>query len=134
MSNNERIRKPKRISPTQRALADLRRMGYRPAVVERWNPYARIRQDLYGCIDLIGIRPGEILGVQTTSGTNHAARRSKALAEPAVREWLAAGGRFEIWSYAKRGARGERKLWERRVEAVTLEMVEGSACTASTCS
>jgi hypothetical protein len=36
------------MSPTQRSLAHLRRLGYQARVVERWNPFARVRQDLFG--------------------------------------------------------------------------------------
>lgn len=56
-------------SPTQRSLAHLRSLGYRVAVVERWNPHARIRQDLFGVLDLLAVRDGEILGVQTTNAS-----------------------------------------------------------------
>lgn len=63
--------------------------------------------------------PGEIIGIQATSGTNHAARIAKAKAEPRLRHWVDAGGRFEIWSWAKRGARGKRKTWTLRTEEVT---------------
>ena len=63
-------------SPTQRSLAHLRALGYRVAIVERWNPFARIRQDLFGVLDLLAVKDGEILGVQVTSGSNVAARIS----------------------------------------------------------
>lgn len=54
-------------SPTQRSLAHLREEGYVVAIVERWNPHARIRQDLFGFIDLLAIRKGETLAVQVTA-------------------------------------------------------------------
>jgi hypothetical protein len=54
-------------SPTQRSLRHLRDLGYLVAVVEHWNPHARIRQDLFGWIDLLAIRDGETLAVQTTA-------------------------------------------------------------------
>ena len=38
-------------SPTQRSLKLLRDEGYTAQVVERWNPHARVRQDLFGVID-----------------------------------------------------------------------------------
>ncbi|CAJ0899620.1 hypothetical protein R6138_04354 [Ralstonia thomasii] len=64
-------------SPTQRSKALLESQGYLVAIVERWNPHARIRQDLYGLIDLLGIREGETVGVQTTSYSNMSARVRK---------------------------------------------------------
>jgi hypothetical protein len=36
------------VTPTQRSLAYLRAEGWQVAIVERWNPHARIRQDLFG--------------------------------------------------------------------------------------
>jgi hypothetical protein len=47
------------MTPTQRSMAYLKKEGYRVAVVERWNPHARIRQDLFGVIDLLAIRLAE---------------------------------------------------------------------------
>ena len=55
------------LSPTQRSLAFLREEGYLVSIVERWNPHARIRQDLWGWCDLLAIRKGEVLAVQVTA-------------------------------------------------------------------
>ena len=42
--------------PTQRTLARLRQEGaLEVAIVEHWNPHARIRQDLFGFIDILAI-------------------------------------------------------------------------------
>jgi hypothetical protein len=110
------------MSPTQRTLKQLRDLGYTAAVTERWNQYAKVRIDLFGVIDIVALFPGVgILGVQATSRSNHAARRVKALAEPALRTWLACGGRFEVWSWGKAGARGEAKRWGVKREEITLD-------------
>lgn len=107
-------------TPTQRTIADLKAMGFTFQVVERWNPFAKRRVDFLGCIDVIACKPGVgIVGIQATSGTNHSARREKAKAEPKLRAWLESGARFELWSYAKRGARGKSKTWELRREELT---------------
>lgn len=105
------------MSPTQRALAHCKAMGWTAGIVEKWNAFAKIRQDLFGCIDLIVLdgAGGGPIGVQVTSGSNHAARVAKATAEPRLATWLAAPARFEVWSFAKRGERGKRKTWELRV-------------------
>jgi hypothetical protein len=106
-------------SPTSRTLERLRSDGWTAQVVEKWNPHARIRQDLFNVIDIVAIKAGhKILGVQACAGASHAARRTKSLAEPKLFTWLAAGGTFEIWSWAKRGPRGERKVWTLRVEPI----------------
>jgi hypothetical protein len=106
------------MTPTQRTLAECRRRNWTAQVVERWNPHARVRQDLFGVIDLIALTPTGILGIQATSGANHASRVSKVKAEPRAAQWVKAGGRIEVWSFAKRGPRGKRKTWQLRVEEV----------------
>lgn len=115
------------MSPTQRALAFCKKNGWTAAIVERWNPYARVRQDLLGFADLVVLdgQGGGVLAVQVTSGSNHAARRTKTMAEPRAASWLAAPARIEVWSYSKRGVRGKRKLWELRRERITTSL--GSA-------
>lgn len=111
------------VSPTQRALAYCRKHGMTAQVVERWNPHARIRQDLFGCIDLVMLDDAGlgVIGVQVTSGSAHAARVKKALEEPRLVAWLRAPARFEVWSFAKRGPAGKRKLWTLRAQAVELD-------------
>jgi hypothetical protein len=119
-------------SPTQRTLKEARSLGFTAAVVERWNQYARVRQDLFGCIDIVALHEGVgILGIQATSGTNHAARRVKAAAVPALRDWLCAGGRFEIWSWRLKGAAGKRKMYELRREELTLDDLTSEVAPAS---
>jgi hypothetical protein len=107
-------------SPTQRTLAALRQLGFTAGVVEKFNVHARVRQDLFGCIDIVAMMPGVgIVGVQACAGPSHAARRAKSLREPRLRTWLASGGRFEIASWSKRGERGKRKTWTWRREELT---------------
>ena len=65
------------ISPTQLSLKKLREEGYTVAVVEHWNSFARIRQDLFGFIDLLALKGKEVLAVQTTTATNLNARCKK---------------------------------------------------------
>lgn len=115
-------------SPTQRTLALLKAEGWTAAIVEKWNPWAKIRQDLFGCIDILAIIPphsiyakGEIKGVQATSSSNHSARVNKSIAIPALKTWLRAGGVFEVWSWSKKGPRGKRKTWTVKKEAITLK-------------
>lgn len=110
-------------SPTERSMRECRRLGWHVQVVERWNPYARIRQDLFGCIDLIAIAGDKLIGIQATSGANHAARVTKAAAEPRLRAWLAAGGLFEVWSWSKRARRESGKNWHVRREELTLKLL-----------
>ena len=64
-------------SPTQLSLKKLRDEGYTVAVVEHWNNWAKIRQDLFGFIDIIALKGKETLAIQTTTVTNMAARVTK---------------------------------------------------------
>jgi len=88
-------------TPTQRTLAELRNSGYLPWVVEHWNHYAKVRQDLLGCIDILAFRKGYVLGIQATSGGNVAARIAKAKAEPRLKTFLESGCWFEVWGWRR---------------------------------
>ena len=103
-------------SPTARTLERLRAEGYDAEVVEKTIPRCFIKKDLFGFIDIIAIRRGETIGVQATSGSNHAARRTKAQASPLLAKWLDAGNHFEVWSWAKPKT---GRTWEVRRERVT---------------
>lgn len=89
-------------SPTQRTLKLLRDVGWHAAIVERWNPHAFIRQDLYGWIDIIAVHPVfGILGVQTTTQANAAARLEKARGNAALVAWVTAGGKLAVHGWRK---------------------------------
>lgn len=121
-------RRKKGKSPTARTLAECRRRGWIAQVVEQTIPRVFIKRDLFGCIDIVAIDPGDaftpprIIGIQATSGDNHASRRTKILEEKRARAWIAAGAGLEVWSWAQRGAAGKRKLWTLRTEAITADM------------
>lgn len=68
------------MSPTALTLRYLREQGYTAEVVERWNPHARVRQDLFGIIDVLALRGTETLAVQTTT-VNHVNERISKIAE-----------------------------------------------------
>lgn len=92
-------------SPTQRTLKLLRAEGWTAAITERWNPHARIRQDLFGFVDVLAVRGPETLAVQTTSGSNVSARVRKIEENdclPAIRD---AGWAIEVhgWRKDKKG-------------------------------
>lgn len=89
------------VSPTQRSLKILRSNGYLCAIVEHWNPYARIRQDLYGFVDILAIKKNETLAVQTTSGSNIRARERKILEHKNYKAVKSAGWKIEIHGWRK---------------------------------
>ena len=55
-------------TPTARTLAAMRREGWTVQVVERWNPHARIRQDLFGWADLLAVHPGDVASWMEAGG------------------------------------------------------------------
>lgn len=110
------------MTPTARALKSLRELGFIAGVVERYNPHTKKKNDLFGFIDIVSAREGVgILFVQATSGSHHAARVTKIRASDEFAKLIASGGRVEVWSYAKRGARGKRKTWTLRREELRLD-------------
>lgn len=112
--------------PTQRSMEFCRKEGMLAGVTERWNPHARIRQDLFGFIDLIVLDGDGAIGVQATSGSNAAKRIHKIVDEPKARTWLENGQRIEVWSWRKiklkRG--GLRYRWDLDRRPVTLDDID----------
>lgn len=80
-------------SPTQRTLKHLRALGYQAAVTERWNPFAHIRQDLFGIVDVLAVGHGETVAVQTTTGDGgNVAERIRKIADAEVTPFLREAG------------------------------------------
>lgn len=105
-------------SPTQRTLKYYRELGFKIGIVEHWNQFAKIRQDLFGFIDLVVLADNHLYGVQTTSSANHAARVTKIFATPLARSWLNAGGEIVVMSWRKLA---KSRKWEPRIEYITKE-------------
>lgn len=105
-------------SPTQRTKKWLLENGWIFVdITEKWNAWAKIRQDLFGCIDLLAIRPGRMLGVQTTTGDNHANRRTKILSSEKAKMFVESGA--ELWIITWR--KTVKNKWEVRVEEFNVE-------------
>jgi hypothetical protein len=107
------------MTPTQRSLAYLRDSGWTVCVVEKWIPQIRQRKDAFGFGDLLAVKvnvPGATL-VQTTSGSNMAARVAKIRATPEAGIWLAAGNRIVVHGWRKLTF-GGRKRWQVREEVM----------------
>lgn len=82
----------------------LRKNGYMVAVVERWNHVAKIRQDLFGIIDILAVKGEETLAVQATSSGNVSARERKMADSEALPLLRAAGWRIAIHGWRKSAA------------------------------
>jgi hypothetical protein len=104
-------RKAKGKSPTARSLDLLRSRGYRAEVVEHWIPHTFITRDLFGFIDILAIREGEVLGVQACSsggtskrGSDVAARIRKIAESDAVGDVRKAGIGIHVHGWRKNAA------------------------------
>lgn len=110
-------------SPAQRSLTLLREQGYTAQITEHWNPFAHIRQDLFGFLDIICIKSGVtgVLGIQTTSTGNISARVKKILSIPEAVTWLSGGNKLIVHGWSKKGKAGKRKLWQLTEREITLK-------------
>lgn len=93
------------LSPTQLTLRKLREDGYQAQVVEVWNSHARIRQDLFGFVDVLAVRGAETLAIQATSAPNVSSRVRKIADSPLIGPVREAGWTVRVWGWGKVGAR-----------------------------
>jgi hypothetical protein len=99
-------------TPTQLSLKMLRDEGYQTLqVVEHYNFFAKKRIDLFNFIDIIGIKNGQVIGIQTTTFNNRLARCKKIAENPNINEVRKAG-----WIIHVHGWRKEDNRWTVKVE------------------
>lgn len=118
-------------SPTQLSLKLLREEGYIVAIVEKYNIFSHRRIDLFSIGDLLAVKDNEngCTMIQTTSSSNLSARVHKSVYEKEpynnLKIWLAAGNRFILHGWSKKGPKGKRKLWTVTKKEFTLkELIE----------
>lgn len=92
------------------------KLGWRVANVEKWNPATGTKNDLFGMFDLLAIRTGETMGVQTTTKTNLASHVRKIREADALADVMAAGWIVMLHGWWQPG--GPRTRWQ--VEDVDL--------------
>lgn len=90
---------------TSRSLELLRKEGWLVEVVEQWNNFSKRKKDLFGFIDIIGVREGQTIGVQVTSYSNRSARRKKIQESENLEKVLEAGWIIEIHAWHKKNGR-----------------------------
>lgn len=96
-------------SPTQRSKRLMEKEGFTVAIVERWNAFARVRQDLFGFLDLLCVDGKQVVGVQTTSADNMSKRRKKIREHVNYLAVEGSGIRVELHGWRKVGRRWECK-------------------------
>ncbi len=112
-------------SPTTRSLKHLRDSDWTPAIVER-RCGKFVTVDLFGFGDILAIKHGETPQlVQTTTGSNLAARRTKIYASDLAALVLQSGFRIVLhgWRELKVKRGGKAVRWELKEEEVTLTQV-----------
>lgn len=111
------------MTPTALSLSELRKTRWTAEVVEKWIPKLNRRKDFIGVVDIIAFQPGEpITAIQATSLANISSRIQKAAREPRLRQWLKAGGVFQVWGWLKRDGR-----WQVRKTPIVLDDLKGIA-------
>jgi hypothetical protein len=93
-------------------MAHLRKDGYLCQVVETYR--GGRRHDLWGFIDILALRAGETLAVQTTSGSNFSARKKKILTHENYQAVKDAGWVIVVHGWRK-NAKGRWVLREERL-------------------
>lgn len=116
----------------QRSKAWLEKRGWHCWIVEHFNPWAHIRQDAYGMLDLIAIRHDfkGVWGVNATQDNGEVqehvskysdgyddTKKGRQPPNPHLPVWLSGNNRFSIFGWGKRASdgRGSRKVWTLRV-------------------
>lgn len=92
----------------------MRSRGYLAGITEHWNAFAKIRQDLFGILDLVCVSEKGTVGVQTTSYSNMASRVAK-IAESEATAFLRKAG----WCLEVHGWRKVKGRWTVRVVDVS---------------
>jgi hypothetical protein len=125
-------KRKKGVSRTQRSLKKLRQENWTVAVVERWNSFVGVRQDLFGFVDIIAVSPKGTMAVQVCAGQGDVAKHlDKIMAEPRAVACAAAGWKIVLHAWRLLGARGKRKLWECAEIEVVLPKEKVDAYRAS---
>ena len=118
------------ITPVQRTIKLMEAEGYIGHSVERWvpsptHPGGGFRKDYLSIIDMIFIKPGEIVGVQVC-GTDFSAHEKKLIEKnDNLQAWLQAGGRFILigWRKVKKNPRDPKSkmmIWAPRIKSFNL--------------
>ena len=102
-------------SPTQLSLEKLREDGWFCWITEHYNYYARKKQDLWGFVDIIALKPGQILGVQTTTASNMLARIKKIADHENVGAVREAGWTIHVHGWHQ----DDKRKWHCKVKDVS---------------
>ncbi len=95
------------------------KLGYHIDTCEKYNPFSKRRNDLYGIFDAICFKSSErgVVGLQITSYSNVSSHLKKIKESEYTKDWLLAGNRIVVhgWHHKGKGAR-----WKAREVEITL--------------
>jgi len=118
------------ISPTQRTIRELKNIGRRCGIVERFNAHIGehgIRQDLFGIIDIIALDPQlGVVGIQCCGSafSEHYKKITQTQYQETL-DWLRTPHtRLEIWSWAKRKIKRGGKAFRWRPRVVEIGLID----------
>lgn len=126
MSNatKKTTKKKTKISPTQLTMAWMKRQGFIAQIVERWNPFAKVRQDLFQVIDIVAVNEqGDLLGIQVTTRANISSRRAKVRESLGAKYW-ATHNQIQVHGWQKSGPRWTVKVCEMEYDKYKAMWVE----------
>ena len=109
------------ISSVMRTLKRLRDDGWLCAVVEHLNPHVKIRQDLFGIVDILALKPGEgTLAVQVCQGKDKIEHVYKVEMNPKLDTLVGAGWNVEIWAWTPHKIKRGGNLFRHDIEVVPM--------------
>ena len=120
------------MTPLARSKSKLESEGWTVAIVERWNGFARVRQDLFEFGDLLAFNGDTVAIIQATTSDHVANRMHKVQRIAAASLWLASPHRaIVVHGWAKRGPRGGAKVWTcREVRVDRPETISAASVAA----
>jgi hypothetical protein len=110
------------VSPTQRSLKYMRDDDWTCGIVEKWNHFTKIRQDLFGFADVIAMKPDNTPILLQITSTGWSSRLAKILAEP--RALVALNSGFEIQVHGWRKLKQNRNRYTIKCIQVTTDMFD----------
>lgn len=91
------MKRKRTLTHKEEARRRLEYLGWTAGDVERRIPKTNITVDLFGCLDIVGVKDDMTIGLQVTSASAVAPHVKKMLAEPRLWAILAAGWICECW-------------------------------------
>jgi hypothetical protein len=92
-------------STTQLSLKLMRKQGFYAEVVERYNYFTKRKNDFAGFIDILCLKEGLIVGVQTTTSGNALARTKKIVGHENFLVVKQSGIKIEVHGWKKENNR-----------------------------